>query len=157
MLVTLASQFLSNFCPTPPLYTEIPYFYTKIPVFYAEIYLFGFHCAVNVRGWVSIGHIWSVFNDDVRTMSGLWEGGGRWWKKQLRKCALKIIMARYLLRQAKALSWIPVRLPAPQGTGKESSMDHAVVQHRDHGFKLDISPSTYVWNGFLYIFRHEST
>ena len=57
MSVTLASQFMSNLCPIPNSYAEIPAFYAEdfaiyanIPSLYADIYIFEFHCAGNIRG-----------------------------------------------------------------------------------------------------------
>ena len=37
MLVTLASQIMSNFCPIPTFYAQIPAFYAKLPALYAAI------------------------------------------------------------------------------------------------------------------------
>ena len=51
--------------------------------------------------------------------------------KKMCKCARKIILARNLLHQAEARSWVPFRILVPQGTGNMSSADHAVIQPRD--------------------------
>ena len=139
MLVALNSQFLSGLFPitasyaqNPAFYAKIPALYAKIPYFYADIYLFGFHCAGNVLGWVPVGRILSVSNDSARAMCG-W--GGRavacWWKKHLRKCASEIILVRKLLCQVKARSQIPFQIQVQQGNGKAISADHAVVQPHD--------------------------
>ena len=67
MLVTFASQILSNFCTIPALYA-------KIPTFNADIYLFSFRCDDNIRGRVLVGCLFYLSNS-ARVMRGR-EGGG---------------------------------------------------------------------------------
>ena len=97
--------------------------------------------------WPRISRMWCANN-----------GGGscRWWKI-LRRCALKIILARDLLRQNEAWYWVPVRFPVIQGTEEVSSVDHVGVQHHDRNWDTAIDTYTYVWKGLLKFFRHELT
>ena len=50
--------------------------YAKIYDFNADIFLFVFHCADNIRGWVLIGCLWFIYNYSVCAMRGLGEEGG---------------------------------------------------------------------------------
>ena len=50
--------------------------YAKIYDFNADIFLFVFHCADNICGWVPIGCLWFIYNYSVRKMSGRGGGGG---------------------------------------------------------------------------------
>ena len=155
MSMSLAFQFLSDFCPIPDFYAKIPPLYAKISTFYADVYLFGFHCARNLCVWVPVGHLWSISRDSTRAMRGRGvRAGSRWWRKLLRECAHKIILARNLLRQAKDRSQIPVLIFALQGTGKVGSADHVGLQPRDCNCDPAVDPSTYVWNGFLKFLCH---
>ena len=127
MSVTLASQILSIFCPIPDLYTDI--------------YIFGFHRPGNVCGKVLVGRLQSIANDSTREMHGCGGGGrGHIGGKKMLKCALKIILARNLLRQYEARSRIPVRFPVLQGTGKASSTYHAGVRPCGHDIDLAVDP-----------------
>ena len=106
----ISVQFLSDFCP-------IPGFYTKIPAFYTDIFLFAFCCAGNVCDWVPVDCLVSVSNDSVREMRG--EGGragAHRWQKLLSEFT-QLFLARNLLRQAEAQSWVSVLPPVLQGTG----------------------------------------
>ena len=61
-------------------------------------------------------------------------------------------MARNLLRQDEAQSWVPAWFPVPQGTGETISVDHEGVLPRNRNFNPAVEPTTYVWKGFLEFF-----
>ena len=145
------SRFVSNFCPIPALYAEIP-------TFYAAVFLFIYHCSGNLGGKVPVGCIRSLANGCTRAMHERGRRvGSRWWWCFLCECARKIILAHNLLRQADTQSWVPIHLPVPQGTGEASSTYHTLVWPSDRNCDIDVDPTTLVWNGLLDFFCHELT
>ena len=72
-------------------------------------------------------------------------------------CARKIILARNLLRQAKAQLWIPVQFPVQKETGGTSSTDRALVRTSDCDWNTVIDPTMYLWKGFFAFCCYEST
>ena len=88
-----------------------------------------FHCAGDVCGQTPVDFFWSVAYDSARAMRRRVQGGRghTGGEKKTRGCAREIVLARNLLRQAEARSWVTVRLPVPQGTGEASSAYHAGV------------------------------
>ena len=72
------------------------------------------------------------------------EGGGTLVGKKLRECAQKMILARNLLGQVEDRSWVSIRILVTQGTGNESSVDHAGVWCRNRDWDLEVDPTTYV-------------
>ena len=71
-------------------------------------------------------------------------GRGARWRRFFCECLRGIILVRNLLRQAEDQYRIPVRLPFPQGTGKASSVYHAIEIPRNRDIDTAIEPSTYV-------------
>ena len=157
MLLNLASWILSYLCPIPAFYTKVPVLYSEIPDFYADIYPFGFCCDINACGRVLVLNLRSVANYGTRAMRRRGGGGAHVSQKLLCRCARKIILARHLLNQVEAQSLIPVYLPAPQETGDAISEDNAEVRPHSRDCNTSFYPSTYFWNGFLELFRHEPT
>ena len=69
--------------------------------------------------------------------------------------AHEIILACYLLCQAKDQYQIPVCLLVPQGTAKGTSRSHAIFLPRDRNGNPDVDPYMYIWNRFLEVFCYE--
>ena len=158
MLVTLPSQILSNFFSIPGLYAKILSFSTKSPVLYAEVlhfyadnYIFGFHCTGHLHGLIIVLYLLFVFNYRTHAMCG--RGGGRagerWWWFFSHECVCKLILAKKILRQAKAWYQISSWLLVMQSNRKALSTYHVVVRPCNSDCDLDKDPFTCVWNGFL--------
>ena len=147
----LTSRFHSDF----PL---IPALYAKPPAFYADIFLCISLCRQHT--WLDLCRLPSVCGQRERVRDALTRGGragSRRWRKILRGCAHKTILAQNLLRQSEAWSQLSVRFLVTQGIREARSADHVGVRPRDCNFNMTIEPSMYVWKGFLNCFRHEST
>ena len=109
-----------------------------------------FYCVDNICSQVLIDCLRYLDNYIMRVMH---EQGGGWgscrWRKRLRRCAHKIIIAKILLRQAEDWSWFPVRILVPQGTLEASSTDHMGVKPCDLDWYPVVDPTTYVWNRWI--------
>ena len=94
------------------------------------------HCLGKILGWVHVYCLWSSTKESARAMNKQVGEGGI---MQVAK-----ILARNLLRQAEAQSWVSVRFLVPHGTGEASFVDNARVQHRCCDCDTFIDPYTYV-------------
>ena len=86
-----------------------------------------------------------------------WRAGWCWLRKLLCGCARAIILAHNLLRQSKAWSWVPVRLPFLQGTEEAGCADHVGVRPSGRNFNTAVNPATHVQNNFVYFRCRKST
>ena len=87
-----------------------------------------------------------------------WGGGevSHGWKNISRMCTQNYSGA-WLLRQAEAWCWVPVRPPFPQGTMYLSSADNSWVRPRNRDFNMTVNPATHMLNGCIHFRYHEST
>ena len=132
----LTSRFNSDF----PL---IPALYAKPPAFYADIFLCISLCRQHT--WLDLCRLPSVCGQRERVRDALTRGGragSRRWRKILRGCAHKTILAQNLLCQSEAQYQISVQIPVSQGIRKASSMDHAGLKPCNYNWDLAVYPYT---------------
>ena len=160
MLVTFGLSISVQFLPDPWFMRRNPCSLYQNPSFLRQYISFNFPLG---RYWTCSGPCklyiiqsqWHLaHNAECKAKGGGqgYTGGGK-----NCECLHKTILANIWLRQAEAQSWFPIHLPVPQGIGKTSSTDHVEIQPCDRYFDPDFYPSTYVLNGFLRFFCHEST
>ena len=123
-----------DLCPIPDLYAEFPDFYAN----------FILRLSLCQRVWVPVNFLWSFYKYSTHVMHD-WRGGvgSCRWQKHLRGCECIIILARSLLRQAEARSWVSFRYLVPQGTGEKSSIDNESFWPCNRGCDLSVDPSMY--------------